>query len=87
MIAFLLNMVSGLLSWLSGVLPLSPFAGMSLALSGVADAIGWLNWVVPVGQMAVLMGVWLAAAAIWQVVSFVMSRFNAVMSLFGGGPK
>lgn len=87
MIAFLLNLVSGLLSWLGSVLPLSPFSGLSLSLSGIADAIGWLNWVVPVGDMAVLLGVWLVAAAVWQVVHFVMSRFNAVLALFGGGGK
>lgn len=85
MIAFLLNMVSGLLAWLSGVLPHSPFANMSLVLNGVADAIGWLNWVVPVGDMVALLGVWLVAAAVWQVVSFVMYRYNAVMEIFGGG--
>lgn len=87
MIAFLVNLAAGLLSWLSGVLPRSPFADMSLALSGIADAIGWLNWVVPVGDMAVLLGVWLLAAAVWQVVSFVSSRFNGVLNLFGGDSK
>lgn len=84
MIAFLLKMVGGLFSWLASVLPVSPFSGLSLALGGLADALGWLNWVIPVGDMLALFLVWLAAAAVWQVVQFVMSRFGSVVDKFGG---
>lgn len=84
MIAFLLRMVGGLFSWLASVLPVSPFSGMSLALGGMADALGWLNWVVPVGDMLALFLVWLAAAVIWQVVQFVLKRFDGVLGKFGG---
>lgn len=84
MISFLVKLVSGLFQWLGTVLPVSPFTGLSLALGGVANAIGWLNWVVPVGQIAVLYGVWLLAAAVWQVVSFVTSRFGKTLDAFGG---
>lgn len=84
MIAFLVTLLTGLLSWLASVLPTSPFANLSLALSGVGNALGWLNWVIPVGQMVTLYGVWLVAAAVWQVVSYVKGRFDGVLSLFGG---
>lgn len=83
MIAFVLTMVSKLVEWLSGILPASPFSGLTLALGGVADAIGWLNWVVPVGQMATIYAAWLVGAAVWQVAQFVMSRFDSGLSLFG----
>lgn len=84
MIAFLLNLVTGLFGWLASVLPASPFSGLSLALSGLADALGWLNWLVPVGDMLALFLVWLAAAAVWMVVSFVWQRVNGVIGKFGG---
>lgn len=84
MIAFLLQLVSGLLGWLSDVLPMSPFSGLGLALDGLSDAIGWLNWLVPVSGILSLFGVWLVAAAVWQVVHFVMARFGKTLNLFGG---
>lgn len=84
MIAFLLQLVTGLMSWLSDVLPASPFSDIVLALDGVGQAIGWLNWLVPVTDMAALFGVWLLAAAIWQVVNFVLKRFSSTLSIFGG---
>ena len=84
MISMLLSLVSGLIGWLTTVLPSSPFTGIQLALSGVSNAIGWLNWVIPVGQMATLYGVWLVAAAIWQVVQFVTSRFGKTLDAVTG---
>lgn len=84
MIAFLIGLVTSLMDWLSGVLPASPFSGFTLALDGFSQAIGWLNWLVPVTDIATLFGVWLLAAAVWQVVSFVLSRFNRTLGVFGG---
>lgn len=83
MLSFLLDLASGLMSWLAGKLPASPFGGLSLALSGVGNAIGWLNWVVPVSAMAQLLGVWLVAALVWQVVQFVTKRTTGSLSFLG----
>lgn len=83
MLSILLGLFGSLLSWLATVLPASPFASLSLSLSGVGNALGWLNWVVPVGQMATLFAAWLACVAVWQAVNFVVRRWGSAVSIVG----
>lgn len=83
MLSILLSLFGSLLSWLASVLPASPFASLSLSLSGVANALGWLNWVVPVGDMLTLFAAWLACVAVWQAVSFVTKRWGFAVSIIG----
>lgn len=83
MLSFIISLATGLFGWLAGVLPVSPFSGLSVALSGFGNALGWLNWLVPVGQMATLYGAWLAGCAIWQIVSYVMKRMDTFSGMFG----
>ena len=83
MLSFIVSLASGVFGWLGQVLPTSPFSGLSLSLSGFGNVLGWLNWIVPVGQMAVMYGVWLAGCAIWQVVSYVLKRLDGFTSVFG----
>lgn len=85
MVAFVLQLLSGLCSWLASVLPLSPFAGLELALGDAIVALGWLNWLFPVGRCLQLYMAWLAGALLWQVARFFMKRFTGGLSLFGGG--
>ena len=68
--------LSQTVGWLVGVLPSSPFANISLSLSAVPNALGWLNWVVPVGDCLQLYAAWLACASAWQVAQFVKAKFT-----------
>lgn len=63
--------LSSLLCWLVQALPASPFASLVLDLdvfpnSGItgSDLFGWLNWLIPFGDMLLLLQAWLVAALV-----------------------
>lgn len=71
MIGFLVDVFSNLVGFLTGVLPKSPFSELTLA-EDVHNMLGWLNWIVPIGDMlalfnAVLVVYLLARAAVFLV--------------------
>lgn len=78
MLAFIAEILTGLVSLLTGVLPQSPFQGITLG-EGIDTALGWLNWVFPVNECARIFGLWLAAALIVGVASFVIRKGTGVI--------
>lgn len=84
MLGFIAEILSGLVGLLCGVLPTSPFQGISLG-EGIDTALGWLNWVFPVGDCARIFGLWLAAALIVGVASFIIRKGTGVIGAAGGG--
>lgn len=84
MIGFLGGILGGLVRLLIGVLPLSPFQGITLG-EGFDTAIGWLNWVVPVNDMLGIFTLWLAAALAAGVVSFIVRKATGVIGVASGG--
>lgn len=50
MIEFITQLFSTFFEFLTGVLPQSPFQDLTLN-SAVTQWLGWLNWVVPIGDM------------------------------------
>lgn len=81
MLAFIVGVCGTFFRFLAGVLPESPFGSIVLA-EQLDTALGWLNWVVPVGDMLTLMGVWLTALIAAFVIKVVIQRafgaFSAV---------
>lgn len=72
MLSFLFGLISGVLSLLTNFLPDSPLRGVIDALYTWDTALGWLNWVVPVGQMLAVFTLWLAALVTYTVVSYAL---------------
>lgn len=60
MIDFIVNMISGVVGFLTGSLPRSPFSDMSLA-QDVTQWLGWLNWLVPMQSMLATFSIVLTA--------------------------
>lgn len=76
MLQLLVGIFSGLVGFLSGVLPTSPFQGITLPES-VGVALGWLNWLVPVNDMLRVFAAWLVAGIIVAIVRFVLAHIDA----------
>lgn len=84
MIDVVLELVNGVLGFLNGVLPDSPFQGLIESNEGVITALGWLNWFVPVGQLLAIFGVYLVALAAWQAVDMALDGINFTKSIVAG---
>lgn len=57
--AALIDLLSGLLSTLAGLLPQYDFTSFFVVADSMKLGIGWLNWLFPVGDAALLMGTWI----------------------------
>lgn len=83
MLALLVGLFSGIVHILTGVLPTSPFQGITLPES-VDMALGWLNWLVPVNDMMRVFGAWLAAGIIVAIVRFVLAHIDVFVGTMSG---
>ena len=62
---------------LKTVLPTSPFRDFIDSVAGI-PYLGYLNWFVPVGDILVVMGVWLAAITLFHIYSIVMRWLKVI---------
>lgn len=86
MLSFLAGLLHGILGFLSGVLPDSPFLDLMSGLDTLQLGLGFLNWVVPVGDCLLIFGLWLTAAIVWASVDFALGKSTDVVDgLVGGG--
>lgn len=80
----MLDIIGGLLSALFGLfdalLPDSPFAGYIQSIEGMQMGLAWLNWLVPIHDFVVILGLWIAAGAIVAAVKFAISETFSVGS-------
>lgn len=74
MLDFVAGLVGGLVRLLSSVLPDSPFASFADSIDTLRTGLGWLNFFVPVGDMMLIFGAWLAALLVWAAMHFVLTR-------------
>lgn len=58
-IAFILDLLNGVLGFLGSLLPLDPFADFLQVTQGMRMGIQWLNWFFPVREAATFMMVWI----------------------------
>lgn len=89
MIDFVLGFLSDFVAWLVGVLPASPFQGLILGLgSDELVWLGWLNWLVPVGDIVFTFELWLAAVVSVMGVYFIVHDLvGAFLGNFISGGK
>lgn len=66
----LVNVVTSFLQIVVGLLPKSPFADFIASWSPPAF-LGWLNWLLPVGQILSVTAIWLTAISAYYLVSIV----------------
>lgn len=60
MIAIILAVVLGVMSIVRLVFPESPFSQLVMS-EAVQTGLGWLNWLLPINQIAVLFNAWAGA--------------------------
>lgn len=70
-------------SMCQSVLPHSPFADMTF--QSIGQALGWFNWLVPMGDIVALFDLWLAAVALWYLYKFLYRQIGGVKAAVTGG--
>lgn len=86
MINAILSLLNGILGFLAGILPDSPFATIVEGNETVLTAIGWLNWLFPVGQCLAIFGLWLGLLLAWTAVNMALDGVAAARNAaFGSG--
>lgn len=61
MLSGLLSLLGTLFGWLGDLLPDSPFAAWMQVTDDLVLGLGWLNWVLPLGEMLTMLSLWIAA--------------------------
>lgn len=61
MLQTLTSLLATVFGFLDGLLPDSPFADAFQVTQQMSLGIGWLNWLMPIGEMLVIMSLWIAA--------------------------
>ena len=84
MLAAILGLFQGIAGWLTQILPVSPFADMSIP-SGLQQGLGWLNWFLPLGDMLALMAAVLALLVVARVAVFLINSGTDLSKLATGG--
>ena len=84
MVGFLVDLFSSLVDFLTGVLPQSPFSNLTLS-QDVHNYLGWLNWIVPIGDMLTLFGLVLAAYLVARVAIWLVNKGVDMAQLATGG--
>lgn len=74
MLSFLADLLGGLLGWLNGVLPSSPFQSLVDNFTAFGKAFHWLNWFVPIGDFLAVFVAFLAVLVAWYVVHIVLTE-------------
>lgn len=59
LLSVIFSFVSGILQFLNSALPDSPFQGLIQETDAVTLGLGWLNWLLPVGDMMAIFAAYL----------------------------
>lgn len=73
MIQKLLDLVDYALS----LLPQSPFQDIAFEIQN-SDAVGYLNWFLPIGRIMQIMGLWLAAILTYYLATIILRWVKAI---------
>lgn len=79
MIDLLTSIISGICGFLSTVLPDSPFQDIVASTSALHQGLGWLNWFVPVADLALIFAAWLTVLLIWAAVDFALTKGEGII--------
>lgn len=72
MIDVILSFLDGILGFLNGLLPDSPFADIIASNEVMLNALGWLNWLVPISDLLGIFSVYLVALLAYQAASLAL---------------
>lgn len=78
MLSVIFGFVGGILDFLNNVLPDSPFQGLIEESNAVTLGLGWLNWLLPVGDMMLIFAAYLVVLLAYFAVSEVKDGLWAV---------
>ncbi|MDD4391066.1 MAG: hypothetical protein PHW03_09800 [Eubacteriales bacterium] len=73
----LINGFAGIVSFVVGLLPSSPFAAY-MAVSLSSDVLRAINWFIPVGQIISVTAAWLLCVAGWYVYQLILRWAKAI---------
>lgn len=79
MLAFLGDLLTGILGFLNQFLPDSPFQTLIDDTSALVTGLGWLNWFVPVGTMLGIFAAWLGLMVAFVAVKMVIGKAFSVV--------
>lgn len=74
MISFIVDFLGGILGWLGGVLPGSPFQALIQNFTAFGKAFHWLNWFVPIGDFLTVFLLFLGALIAWYVIHIILTE-------------
>ena len=77
MVSALLGIFTGLVGWLASHLPASPLQAVAIGGNGVggftvAQLLAYVNWLIPFGDMLLLLTAWLGAAVTFIAVKLII---------------
>lgn len=81
MVKVVFNFLSMVVNWLVSHLPASPLANlgfvgdMSFGEVSIDTVLGWVNWLIPVGDLISLFGLWLSAIVTASAIRWVITMF------------
>lgn len=79
MLEFVTSLISSVCGFLASVLPDSPFADIANGASSLGTGIGWFNWFVPVGDLILIFGAWIAALLLWAAIQWVLTKGEGII--------
>lgn len=74
MMDFVLDMLKGLLGFVANALPDSPVTQWIGNLDSLQTALGWLNWVFPLGTCVGLFALYLGLLLAWAGVRYLLGK-------------
>lgn len=78
MLSVIFGFVGGILQFLNSVLPDSPFQGLIQETDAVTLGLGWLNWLLPVGDMMAIFAAYLVVLLAYFAVTELKDGLFAV---------
>lgn len=85
MIDVILSFLTGILGFLNGILPDSPFQDIIEGNELMLDALGWLNWLVPISDLLAIFSVYLVALLAFEVAHLALDGAIVVKDATIGG--
>lgn len=76
LLGWLVGFVANVIIMLSAALPSDPFQ-LPEVMTEWETGLEWLNWFVPVGQIAAIIGAWVAATVAYYAFQFILRHLAA----------
>lgn len=84
MLSGFLGLLGTVFGWIGGLLPDSPLSGYVTVTDGMRLGLAWLNWFLPISDMLVALGLWIAAMALFTAVKVAFGMTANVGSKVAG---